>query len=238
MFKKNRIIIFITPFLISLTLTGCFSHNIGNKFNDPLNAYLKVFVTSSGDFGDFTAFKTTYNVECGSLSGIDAANCICSEFAKSSIENIYSGREYRAWLSTTTIDARCNILGQDSNADDCGITLVDGDGYGPWLKVGTYQTIFSSYNDVIGYSLKNNLDNDENGNTVGVAPFIVWTGTGSDGKLSSGGSTDTCGDWTIGVGGPSGLVGNVAFTGSTWTDNTINGCANSARIYCFEQPDL
>jgi len=229
MFKKNKNLIFITPLLISLTLGGCFSHNIGEKFNDPIFGYLKAFVSNGIYMGNMT-WGGNFNAGCTG-NGIATANCICN--AEAANYGIHNGREFRAWISTSTIDARCNILGQSANNEECNLDFYDPDGYGPWLEVGTYKIIINSFSDFVDGNINETINYEASESVATVNPD-VWTGTYTDGI----GDGNNCINWTNNAGG-TGTTGSINRTDSGWSHwNSLSICSASYRLYCFEQPDL
>jgi hypothetical protein len=77
--------------------------------------------------------------------------------------------------------------------------------------------------DLSDGSLDAPLNRDEFGNTLGVAS--TWTGRGAS----------HCSAWTSSSAGSSGTQGSLQATDSTWENSGTASCANSARLYCFEQ---
>ena len=151
-----------------------------------------VFVTSSTHTGDF-----------GGLAGGDA---ICAARAT---EAGLAG-DYRAWLSTTSVDARDRIA--DSRYQN-----------------RSFETVALGLADLTSLNLLNPIQFDELGNSVPTAVADAWTGTVNDG---TGIGSLNCSDWSD----PSadGLVG-LSDTTAEWTVDfpSTSTCAAEARLYCF-----
>jgi len=226
-FLKRILTLVVAAFIF---LTGCFSHNIGNKFEDPAGAYLKAFVSlNTVTTINMTPLAGAY-ISCNGLIGYSASTCYCTEEAK--VNGIYNGRDFRAWFSTASVDARCNILGQEVNTEDCDITILDSDGYGPWLEPGSYKVIFKSHTDMLQNSLTNTFQMQADG--INANPGAVLTDTNQSGYYSGGGCN---GDPTVVA--PSTMHMGIAGNNTYWTNDQLGyGCATTGRVYCFEVPDL
>lgn len=118
---------------------------------------------------------------------------------------------YRAWLSTSTVNA-IDRLGSAR-----GWVRVDG------------KPFADTKEDIAAGKIFHPLRVDENGdfdNTPGGSE--VWTATKSDGTMSSWG---TCGDWASNAGdGGTGMDDGVT---SVFTDYGDQRCDYEARLYCF-----
>lgn len=152
--------------------------------------YKRVFVTNAAYTGDL-----------GGLAGGDAK---CQESANAA----QLGGTWRAWLSTSTVDAKDRI-------PDVEYRLLDLD-----------TVVATDKADLIDGAVTNNINLDE----LGVLRATdVWTGTNNDGTGHGG----NCDDWTSLA--PNILLGrNDQVT--TWSNSgQIAGCGNSVRLYCFEE---
>lgn len=204
--------------------------NSGNSASSGLVfRQLRVFVSSLNTMGDMSfqadpAISTT----CGGLSGIPKANCVCNTLAINAGLNSSTG--FNAWLSDTTTDAACNIVGWGSQLmTNCGgytstsASYVDMNGY----------FLFNSWTDITSAMLPPSVINTTE--THGIAPADVWTGT-FDGGTASG---NNCASWTVGMATAWGDTGSTVSI-SDWTKNinfpTGQACGTALPIYCFERP--
>ncbi|MCB1058461.1 MAG: hypothetical protein KDD11_23405 [Acidobacteria bacterium] len=143
----------------------------------------------------------------GGLGGLGGADGLCQELA----ENAGLTGRFTAWLSGGGQTAATRL-------DRLGIfELVDG------------TRIADDWADLTDGTLQNGINLSENGGSVADGP--VWTGTATDGELSS----NNCSDWSSSVSGANGDVGQSGSTGSPWTANGSAACNSSARLYCVEQ---
>jgi len=118
---------------------------------------------------------------------------------------------YRAWLSTSSVNA-IDRLGAAR-----GWVRVDG------------KPFADTKEDIAAGKIYHPLRVDENGhydNTPGGSD--VWTGTDSDGTVSSFG---TCSDWANSAG--NGNTGDDDGVASVFTSYGSQSCGNQARLYCF-----
>ena len=147
----------------------------------------------------------TSTTHTGALGGLAGADQICQ--MRASAASLPG--TYRAWLSTSTVDA-VSRLGTAR-----GWIRTDGRAFANQISDITSGHLF--YPAVL----------DESGVNVGDA--FVRTATGGNGtRFSSGG---TCSDWTSTTGSPAaGLASN---HGTTWTQYTSVGCNTPSRLYCF-----
>jgi hypothetical protein len=156
----------------------------------------------------------------GDLGGLAGADGICQSAASAAG---LSGT-FKAWLSdgTDSPDTRFNKSP------------------GPYALV-TSARIAESYNDLADGSIAAPINLDENGQFVPTT--LVWTGTRGDGTSAS--LPNYCSNWTDNV---STQVTNIQTgrddrTNAEWTafqlpvtnPPTTISCADSYRLYCFEQ---
>jgi hypothetical protein len=158
---------------------------------DGINETKRVFVTSLAT-----------NASFGGLVGADA---ICQSQANGAA----LGGTWRAWISTSTVDAKDRIV-------DGEYQLLNG------------QIVANNKADLIDGSIDNAIDIDQN--STPVVGTQVWTGTNFGGTFSA----SSCTDWTDYVGGP-GTIGATMNTDASWTAIGGAGCSSSFRLYCFEQ---
>lgn len=154
------------------------------------------------------------------IGGLAGADTICQqEAAAASL-----GGTWKAWLSDNTANAADRLT-----RSSAGYMLVN------------ERRIADSWEDLISVSESNPLENpinlDASGNPVG-NPGTVWTATAPNGTLipTSGGDR-TCRNWATTNPQETGLVGDVGYVNSRWTQSIALGqtCNNFYRLYCFEQ---
>lgn len=176
----------------------------GDAHKDAAGPLKRVFVTKSRYTGDL---KTAG----GGLDGLDGADTLCLKAAQAA----NMGGKWRAWLSTSTVDALSRI-----------------DDVGPWLLVDETTRVFSGKGQ-LATTPSNAISKNETGSTSVVGTVQrTWTGTLVGGTKASA----NCGDWTSTAG--SGGVGVFTEKSASWTRYAIDpsdSCANEAPIYCFEQ---
>lgn len=174
-------------------LVSCAPHcSVGDT--SMCRTWVRVFVTSS-----------THQANFGGLAGGDA---ICQARADAA----FLGGRWRAWLSTTTVDARDRINGAEYRlVDDTTI-------------------VASSWADLLDGTITNNIDKDEHGLTV---LSDVWTSTNQNG---TGTGIFTCTDWTRINMTPAGNYGSNNFPPSSmvWSNRAQAGCDFAMHLYCFE----
>lgn len=159
----------------------------------------RIFITS-----------TTTN---GNIGGLSSADSICQ--ARATAAGLV--REYKALLgsSTQNMKSRFDLGGAVYNFDsakqrtkivDLGINLFDSD----------------------TTALQNNVEFDENGNTVS---GTAWTGSDSEGEIST---SSSCTNWTSNSAGVNGSVGDNTRTNGFWLeDPPQQACNQSYRLYCI-----
>jgi hypothetical protein len=170
---------------------------------------LRVFVTS-------LRYSANLVEVAGTASAHDAGDTLCQTLADASV----LGGTWRAWLSTTELDA---------------IDHIGGDG--PWYRMDgavafpNRASLATTPMAAIRY--------DE----MGGAPdpfYESWTGTGVGGRMKplDGLSSTTCVDWTSTIDSDEiqGTLGLIDEDGPLWTDYADGFCSPFSRhLYCFEQ---
>ena len=130
------------------------------------------------------------------------------------------GGTWRAWLSTTEVDA---------------IDHIEGDG--PWSRLDG--TLLFPNHASLGVTPEAAILMDENGELPD--PFYeAWTGTAVGGRVVPLDTLDstTCLDWTSTIDSDEvkGQVGDIDSADSTWTTLADGFCSPfDRRLYCFEQ---
>lgn len=149
----------------------------------------------------------------GNLGGLSGADSKCQTLATA------AGlvRNYKAFLgtSTTALKSRFNLVGAVYNfSGDERIQITD---------VGIDLLNTDQPKDLL-----NNIEYDDQGNSV---TDSVWTGTDSEGEIST---SESCANWTSNSAGQNGTVGdNSRTTGFYLEDPPTQACNNTFRLYCI-----
>jgi hypothetical protein len=151
-----------------------------------------------------TVFVTSgFYVPGSDFSNIEEADTICNSLAS----NAGLGGAWKAWLSTSSINAKSRIPDRKYLRTNDGLTVAD------------------SISDLIDGDIQNSILYDENGNSV--AAFSVWTGTDWRGE-----NDQNCNNWN---GNGIGTLGKHNQVNSRWTEDFDRSCTSfGARFYCFE----
>ncbi len=179
---------------------------------------LRVFVSS-------VRYTSNLKTLGGQTTGLASADALCQGLANAAR---LSGT-YRAWLSTSTVDAIDHI-----------------EGTGPWHRTDGVMAFPDHASLSATPQVK--ISHDETGSLVDPTDgnFLVWTGTAVGGRRTppSGAVTNTtCLDWTSTTGAPNirgttGYFGVAAAPGDgpAWTHYVNGYCGGLTRhLYCFEQ---
>jgi hypothetical protein len=162
----------------------------------------QAFVTSvTGTGGDLGSWP-----EAGDATGLAAGDAICQSLATTA--GLPSPISFRAWLSTSTVDAKDHIHFA-----------------GPWIRLDGVR-IADSKADLVDGELHTTMNQTEIGEYDTSA--TAWTGTGADGLALP----QNCGDWTSTE--VWGWAGWGFLAHSEWTERSTYSCdyANG-RLYCF-----
>jgi hypothetical protein len=222
-----------TWLLAVMLVSGC---DMGTSVGDPADSGTPPIEVSKGDDGGVTPNPgpkrvfVTFNEYDGDLktagngaTGIEGADNLCALAAASvNLKGVW-----RAWISTTTVDAIDRIPE-----------------VGPWYDLyggpGSVERAHTVFNN------KANLQTgplypiryDERGNEIQSSDVDeVWTGTAGNGRKSNtNGGDANCGDWLSGgPGAPrDGLAGSSLGIGKTWTDQYLLPCSRLAKLICIE----
>ena len=165
----------------------------GDTIPDGVEARAWVFVSSTFSSGD--------------LGGLAGADAICN--ARAQAANLLPAQGYRAWLSTTAIDAV-------SRLDDQRFVLLDG------------REVAQTLVDLTDGMIDAPIEVSELGTMV---DSDVWTATLQSGTLFPG--APTCADWTS---SSNALLANGGASQQTdnWSSQLgFSACDSSGPIYCF-----
>lgn len=187
---------------------------------DVVDTSLSFFVTSVGtaELG-------------GNLGGLEGADARCEQLA----DAVGAGaKTWRAYLSTTTVDARDRI------------------GSGPWYNASGDQ-VATDVEGLHTVGLKNGEPQhmmDELGNAVPQIEHDILTGSDAQGRVyrMDDGRANTCGDWTLSVSTIGPRVGhsdipppmfspswNDAHTAPACDQRSLNRVGGAGRQYCFAE---
>lgn len=204
------------------TLLAVFSlhcNNIG--FVDKAKAVVNnefgvvVFYTNAAGAGDFLLTAASFSGVCGSLvgSGIARANCICASEASS---QSYAGT-YRAWLSTSTVDAICNIQGEENNSCNPRSDL------GPFVaKNGSvYSVVAADLTELSSSGFRTSIGSDS---------VRLWSGSSVNGRSNG----LNCGNYTFNDGTIM-SSGQKNATGAGFTTGFSGVCSDTAALICMKQ---
>lgn len=145
------------------------------------------------------------------LGGLDAYDTECNRLATAAGINNETGDAYRAWLSTSHVDARSRL------GTARGFMRTDGQ---------PFADTQDSFTATVPHQIFTPLRIDENGNDVGFA--TAWTGTNSSGRHYL-----SCGDWTSNSVADRGSIGQTIGGYQVWTEAGAPPCSTPRRIYCM-----
>jgi len=191
------------------------SHTLTDGFTyaHPLG---RVFVTSGQYSGDLVSeAKTILSDPSFSGDGLDGGDAICQKLA----DDDTLGGTWKAWLSTSTVDAKDKIYDREYYR----------------LSVPP-NTVTTSLAELLNGAIDRLIDYDEKNTAVTISG--VWTGTLTDGTNQG----DSCNGWTDATSTFNGLIGgtgNNMFVNAGWTDTRslgipVQSCSGTLKLYCFE----
>lgn len=229
--SKSSAVLLAALFLL---LSACNHYGLVDKLENPGGAgggktgeqfvpHNYVFVSSWTSMGDMSGQPFS---ECGVLTGVARADCACTQAAAVHGLRKNANHQFRAWLSTSSADAKCRVLGQ---ANGCNTNIAEG-----WYNTMGELIVTNFDNFVNGGSLLLNAIRYSE-SRIDSSPDLIWTGTNSFGIIISG---SACGDWTSTA--LNGALGNrLGISGGSWTQNvspSTEVCSTTQRIYCFAMP--
>lgn len=146
----------------------------------------------------------------GALGGPTGGDARCATAGAS-----LGGGPWKAWLSTTTVNAIDRVTG-----------------IGPWFD--TKGTVVFANRAQLMTMPSTTLWYDEAG--VFLASDKIWTGTGFGGTyLAALTGTAPCAEWTSGMMNAQAKVGQVGRSDAAWTAQSNTTCDQQAHLICFEQ---
>jgi hypothetical protein len=154
-------------------------------------------------------------LQAGAIDGLIGADYQCRH--RAAVMNFPNAERYRAWISTSTVDARDRVEHHAGR-----YILVNG------------LIVAENWDEFASDSHQNPINVTEQSQTL---IEQVWTGTQPDGTRVP--AQTHCQDWTSSSASEKGYAGDSTFTDASWTlDQLINpiGCVNNGALYCIEQP--
>ena len=154
-------------------------------------------------------------LQAGAIDGLIGADYECRH--RAALMNFPNAERYRAWISSSTVDARDRVEHHTGR-----YVLVNG-----LIVAENWETFASAEH-------QNPIDVTEQSQTLVAA---VWTGTQPDGTRVP--AQGHCQDWTSSSALEMAYVGDSTFSDASWTlDQLINpiGCVSASALYCIEQP--
>ncbi len=160
---------------------------------------LRVFITSTTTMGN--------------LGGLAGADQLCEDRAVAA----GLGMNWKAWLSSSTVDAKDRVAGG-----------------GPWVDMMD-TVLFANRSALTGFTgPASSIWYAENGTFL--ATSYLWTATDITGLYRGDGSgLPPCAEWTSSAQTAYAQVGQSGRTGAPWTNFTSTSCNQAARLICFEQ---
>ncbi|MFN7942235.1 MAG: hypothetical protein U0X73_11590 [Thermoanaerobaculia bacterium] len=181
----------------------------------------RMFVTDGSCNGDLGACSA----EIGD-TGVTAGNNLCQAAAVAAGLSP-GGEPFRAWISDSTADAFCNVLGLAGHLADvppCGQDPLPAGG--PWMRLDGVP--FSSLAGVAGSRPLTPASITESLAHLGLQNF--HTGTTTFGAVSA----NNCTNWTDGTAGSQVDGGNTDSTSSDFASGASVGCNAPQRLLCLE----
>lgn len=169
-----------------------------------------------GEAGDKATRKRIFHLKNGTLgqirdgndtrTGLEVADAECVQAGQS-----YGGGQWKAWLSSSTINAL------DRLAD-----------VGPWYRVDQETLLFPSRAAMVNGPL---APIDTQSDPVDDRRNLFWSGTLAAGSASG----SNCQDWTAYGSGLVATVGRVDTAGQGWVNPSSLSCGSYLSLLCIEQ---
>lgn len=184
----------------------------------------RAFVTSVSGTGNLATWAGATGATV-----LDKADSVCR--ARATAGNLPNATTYRAWLSTSTVDAFCHVQGlAGTKANGCNGAAQPG--AGPWY-IQNGITPFSPALSVLtgpGKVIYRSVLMDEFGDEPAYEVGDYWTGTTSDGVHEG----ESCLDWTSSSVNEFGVRGHAQNSAYGWTMGASYSCDSPLRLLCFE----
>ncbi|MBV6492960.1 MAG: hypothetical protein LDLANPLL_00967 [Turneriella sp.] len=178
---------------------------------------IEVFVTGGSATGGFLVTLGAFTANCNGQTGVAKADCICQDEANN---RQFTGT-YRAWLSTSGVDAICNIQGRREAACSAKASM------GPFVMrtQNGMRILANDYSELSSVGMRIPLD-------PLASMAKIWTGSTAAGRTT----TINCSNWTNGTTGSQGTVGDKWKNGAAFTDTgAVLGCDQQGSLLCMRQ---
>jgi len=192
-----------------------FSYRACLRYNGALFEQQSASAVRAGGHRIFVTSSTQPN---GNLGGLAGADHICNQAATASEIPGIVGGEFRAILSTDSVNARDRFSG------DGPVYRSDGA-----LVSSTLEGLWTTSVDPPSTELVNPVNHDENGDPV--PPSNTWTGSMGNGNRAA---STTCQNWTSDSATDDGVPGEISSTEDRWLFVSPPQCNQSGqRLYCL-----
>jgi hypothetical protein len=183
---------------IVLFTLGCMDSSVDDFVDDtPPSERHRVFYLRNGTLGKIMDSADT-------RTGIETADAECT--AAAGVRDL--GGTWRAWLSSSTVDAADRITD-----------------VAPWYR-GDRETLLFASKQELTRGPRSTIEA-----TPDAEPMMFWSGTHLDGTRS----TDNCSDWTVYNRPAIATVGRVDVIGERWVMDTPLLCSTYLALLCIEQ---
>ncbi|MEO7795345.1 MAG: hypothetical protein ABIV06_11290 [Thermoanaerobaculia bacterium] len=211
--------------LLALALVAALHALVGTS---PAQAVKRrAFVTSVAGNGNLSAWPGATGATV-----LDKADSICRARAAAATQPLPNAATYRAWLSTSTVDAYCHVQGlSGKKSSGCNGAVLPG--AGPWYLANGITNFTGSLDELVAQGvIFRPVLLDENLNFIPTAfdQRVYWTGTRVDGTADA----MTCNDWTSIASGVGGRGGEAVATANRWGESVPRSCNEPQRLLCFE----
>jgi hypothetical protein len=220
---KKNITLLVVFLALSVVFTAC-SGGGGGGGGTPNSKAFVTSVTGNANLGSWAG--------AGGNTGLAAGNAICQ--ARANAAGLPG--TFKAWISTSTTDAYCNIHNlTGTKALNCGQAVLPV-AAGPWVR--TDGTPFAPTIDNLtttSHIVYTPLNYDEFGHLFPTST-MNFTNTDWDGEFNSGGGAFTaCADWTDGTSAVNLVTGGWVYgTLSIWTSGWGFPCNSTLPLICMQ----
>ncbi len=186
----------------------------------------RAFVTSVTGSGNISTWPGA-----SGATVLDKADAVCRARAAAALPSpLPNAATYRAWISTSAIDAYCHVQGlSGQKGTGCGGGALPGGG--PWYLANGITPFAASLDELASdpYAIYRPLFADENGDEVVEGALLTGTfyfGTAVPNR--------TCSDWASASAAQSLSAGNTSASAYQWSGNNIVACDQPMHLICLE----
>ena len=192
----------------------------------PVAASKKMFVTSAVGTGDLGSWP-----QAGGHVGRLAGDYICRTLAADA--GLADANLFRAWLSTSSVDAYCYVTGYPAKkADNCNQpSLPDA---GPWQRTDGVSFSHRLSDLTSTFDVLHPPMLDENGDRVAGGSLGIFTGTAPDGTVDTALGEGTCNEWLSASGALATWSGSADFGAVGWTHYSGWDCDQQLHLLCLD----